>query len=652
MDEPNGLKKNGVIELASHSGDKHHAESADEAAADMIKPKDNHGNGDVESGVAEFGDDDPTRGSHQEEADAILTKLKGELSYGIDDVPAWYTAFLLGFQHYLTMVGATVAVPLFLKGGLCISDDYVTQAELIATMFFVSGIATLLQTTFGCRLPIVQGGTFSFLAPTFAILSVKGACPPSPSVNASMEELANQTKAFQDRIREIQGDIMVASLFQVLIGFTGTIGIMLRFIGPLSITPTICLIGLGLFKEAADFAAGHWGIAFMTIGLLTIFSQYISRFGVPFYCYNKGQGCHSNKFFIFKLFPVILAILISWIFCAILTSTNVFPTEIDDYGFQARTDTRFQVLQEASWFRFPYPGQWGLPTVTVAGVFGMLAGVIASMIESVGDYYACARMAGAPPPPNHAVNRGIGMEGISCLIAGMFGSGNGTTSYSENIGAIGITKVGSRRVIQYGALIMIFLGTFTKFSAIFVMIPDPIVGGMFCVMFGMVAAVGLSNLQFVDLNSSRNLFILGFSLFMGLCIPNWVKSGTNDQYINTGVNELDLIIVVLLKTGMFVGGFFGFVLDNTIPGTKKERGIGEWQRFSGSDGENEVVNDLVFRCYDFPFGMAWIRSKDFFSYLPFSPTFKGWRCRGCCQGGRRSALYRLVPARFRSADEV
>lgn len=49
------------------------------------------------------------------------------------------------------MVGATVAVPLFLKGGLCISDDYVTQAELIATMFFVSGIATLLQTTFGCR---------------------------------------------------------------------------------------------------------------------------------------------------------------------------------------------------------------------------------------------------------------------------------------------------------------------------------------------------------------------------------------------------------------------------------------------------------------------------------------------------------------------
>ena len=71
----------------------------------------------------------------------------------------------------------------------------------------------------------------------------------------------------------------------------------------------------------------------------------------------------------------------------------------------------------------------------------MLAGVVASIIESVGDYYACARLSGAPPPPKHAINRGIGMEGLGCLLTGAFGTGNGTTSYSENIGAIGITKV-------------------------------------------------------------------------------------------------------------------------------------------------------------------------------------------------------------------
>lgn len=79
--------------------------------------------------------------------------------------------------------------------------------------------------------------------------------------------------------------------------------------------------------------------------------------------------------------------------------------------------------------------------MSLAGVFGMLAGILASMIESIGDYFACARLSGAPPPPDHAVNRGIAFEGIGCLLAGAWGSGNGTTSYSENIGAIGITKV-------------------------------------------------------------------------------------------------------------------------------------------------------------------------------------------------------------------
>lgn len=50
-------------------------------------------------------------------------------------------------------------------------------------------------------------------------------------------------------------------------------------------------------------------------------------------------------------------------------------------------------------------GQWGLPTVTVAGVLGMFSATLAGIIESIGDYYACARLSGAPPPPVHAINR-------------------------------------------------------------------------------------------------------------------------------------------------------------------------------------------------------------------------------------------------------
>ena len=107
--------------------------------------------------------------------------------------------------------------------------------------------------------------------------------------------------------------------------------------------------------------------------------------------------------------------------------------------------------------------QWGIPTVSAAGVFGMFAGVLASAVESVGDYFACARLSGAPPPPVHAVNRGIGMEGIGCILAGMWGTGNGTTSYSENIGAIGVTKVSTHPPEDTDAYIHINIICYTSY---------------------------------------------------------------------------------------------------------------------------------------------------------------------------------------------
>ncbi|MDP6931995.1 MAG: solute carrier family 23 protein, partial [Myxococcota bacterium] len=90
-----------------------------------------------------------------------------DLIYGIDDVPPPAQTVVLGLQHYLTMFGSTLAIPLIISEPLGITDP-TELGWLIATMFFVSGITTLLQTIWGNRLPIVQGGTFSFLAPTFA----------------------------------------------------------------------------------------------------------------------------------------------------------------------------------------------------------------------------------------------------------------------------------------------------------------------------------------------------------------------------------------------------------------------------------------------------------------------------------------------------
>ena len=53
---------------------------------------------------------------------------------------------------------------------------------------------------------------------------------------------------------------------------------------------------------------------------------------------------------------VILAIWMSWLICAILTFTGVFPKDSSELGFDAKTNVRIDVLKQAAWFRMPYPG--------------------------------------------------------------------------------------------------------------------------------------------------------------------------------------------------------------------------------------------------------------------------------------------------------
>ncbi len=457
------------------------------------------------------------------------------LLYSIDEVPPLSESIVLGLQHYLTMFGSTVAIPLLLAPAFGITDP-VEKGWLIATMFFVSGITTLLQTTWGNRLPIVQGGTFSFLAPTFAI--------------CGMAALANA--GWEVRMQHVQGAIIAGSIFEIIIGASGLVGRLLRFIGPITIAPTIALIGLALFKFGAPQAGQYWPIGGLTIVLIILFSQYWR---------------YKNR--VFELYPILLAILTVWIVTAILTGIGIFPS-----GHPAHAN--LENVKAAPWIRIPYPFQWGLPKFGTAALIGMLAGYIASMVESIGDYYACARLSGAPVPDNRVINRGITFEGIGCFIAGLFGTGNGTTSYSENIGAIGLTRVGSRRVVQVGGVIMILLGTVSKFGALFTTIPSPIVGGMYCAMFGMIAAVGLSNLQFVDLNSARNLFILGFAFFMGLSVPEYFVSNPLD--FGENLKWFSAIVNTLGSTGMAVGAFIALILDNTVPGTDEERGLKAWGR--------------------------------------------------------------------------
>ena len=93
------------------------------------------------------------------------------------------------------------------------------------------------------------------------------------------------------------------------------------------------------------------------------------------------------------------------------------------------------------YFSFSFSGQFGPPGFTLSAFISFMIATLTSIIDSIGDYYACARVCNLPPPPDHAMNRGIMVEGFSSLLAGSMGAGHATSTYGGNIGAIGITKV-------------------------------------------------------------------------------------------------------------------------------------------------------------------------------------------------------------------
>ena len=223
------------------------------------------------------------------------------------------------------MIGAIVSIPFILTPALCMSDEDPNRGTIISTMIFVTGIVTYFQVTWGVRLPIVQGGTISFLVPTLAILDLPQWKCPAENVIAAMGEEEKQ-ELWQTRMRELSGAIAVSASVQVILGYTGLVGKILRFVTPLTIVPTVSLVGITLFEHAAETASKHWGIAvgydlilkqlslsvffifvfFRTIAMLTLFSQVLSNVPIQIPYFRKGFGIKFRPFLIFRLFPVFI----------------------------------------------------------------------------------------------------------------------------------------------------------------------------------------------------------------------------------------------------------------------------------------------------------------------------------------------------------
>jgi len=455
------------------------------------------------------------------------------LNYGIDDVPKPFPKALgLGAQHVLTMFGATILVPFLVGPALGFQGPDI--AILISSVFIASGIATAIQVTFGSRLPIVQGVSFAFLGAFFAI--------------------AGQYQG-AEAMRYIAGMIIAGAVIEVIIGFGGLMGLIRRFISPITIGPVIAMIGLSLFGAAADTASFHWPLALLTLALIFVYSLIL-----------------APKVRMFSLFPVLLAVITAYAFAWIMTVAGVF-TGAAAVSFDGAAATPWVRGVEVGGGGIVFP--WGTPLFDFTFIIAFVAAYLASIIESFGDYHAVSRMARGHDPSAEEINRGIGAEGLGCAATAVVG-GFASTSYSENIGLVGLTKVASRRVVLLGAGLLVVLGIITKVGGVITTIPTPIVGGVYLSLFGLIAAVGLSNLRRADMDSQRNLMIAGFVLFSGFVFPQYF--GSNPDFSFFGIDWATTVVRSIFSSGIATAAVLGILLDNLIPGTDEERGIGSVEK--------------------------------------------------------------------------
>ncbi|MCR1786093.1 purine/pyrimidine permease [Nocardioides carbamazepini] len=452
------------------------------------------------------------------------------LLYGVDDVPRPFPKALgLSLQHVLTMFGATVAVPLLLREPLGFDDAQ--TAKFISCVFICSGLATLLQTTVGSRLPIVQGVSFTFLPALFSIIA------GSSGGEVSMQYVA--------------GAILAGSLVSIAIGYLGVVGKIQRFVTPVVIAPTMVLIGVNLAGAASEESAKNWFIASIVIVAVLVCTLILSPWKRAF-----------------SLFPILLSVLVAYVAAMVFSYLGVIGEGNPAYlTFVTIGDS----VAESPWIRSPegllFP--WGAPRFNAGFIITIVIAYIVLTIESLGDIHGISRAAGRGNPSRQELNRGIGAEGLGCAVTGLFG-GVASSSYAENVGLVGLTRVASRYVVMLGAVVLIVLGFFAKFAAAVATIPSPIVGGLYMVTFGIIASIGFSTMQRVDLNSQRTLTIMGFAILAGLSVAGYFETVVDPDF---GPEWLTNAVMGVGGSAMAVGAFAALLLDNVVPGTDAERGI-------------------------------------------------------------------------------
>ncbi|KAK2992330.1 hypothetical protein RJ640_020323, partial [Escallonia rubra] len=502
---------------------------------------------------------------------------------------------ILAFQHYIVMLGTTVMIATMLVPRM--GGSHGDKARVIQALLFMSGLNTLLQTFLGTRLPTVMGPSFAYVISVLSVIN-----------DFSDSNFTSEHQRFVHTMRAIQGSLIVSSFINIILGFSRAWGNLTRLFSPVIIVPVVCVVGLGLFGRGFPQLANCVEIGLPMLVLLVVGQQYLKHI-------------HPISHSIMERFALLFCIGLAWAFAAILTASGAYNNAKGQTKMSCRVDRSF-LLSSAPWIKVPYPFQWGAPIFRASHVFGMIGAALVSSAESTGTFFAAARLAGATPPPAHVLSRSIGLQGVGQLLDGIFGALVGTTASVENVGLLGLTHVGSRRVVQISTAFMIFFSIFGKFGAFFAQIPLPIFAAVYCVLYGIVAAIGITFIQFTNNNSMRNIYILGLSLFLGISIPQYfvmntdlagngpVKTGgrwlTGEAHFERGKLSACILVKKLVgnaycRTCKFndifntifssppaVAMIVATLLDNTLDArhTREERGIPWWVPFQHKKGDS------------------------------------------------------------------
>ncbi|PWA74872.1 xanthine/uracil permease family protein [Artemisia annua] len=376
------------------------------------------------------------------------------VEFCVNSNPPWAEAAILAFQHYLVMLGTIVLISSIVVPTM--GGGNVEKAFMIQSMLFVSGMNTLLQTWFGTRLPVVIGGSFRFIVPMLYI-----------ALQNRYSVYLDPATRFRHTMRGFQGALMMSSMLPMLLGFLGIWRIVVRFLSPLSAVPLVTLVGFGLYAQGFPLLAECVEIGLPHLILLVMFCQYM-----PYWYKSKWVD----------RFAVLISVAIVWAYASFLTVAGAYKTRPPNTQFSCRVD-RSGLVGGASWIKFPYPFQWGQPTIRAGDTFVMLAAAFVSLVESTGTFIAAARYGSATHVPASVLSRGAAWLGIGIMMDGMWGTGTGSTASVENVGLLAVTRVGSRRVVQMSAGFMFFFSILGKFGAIVASIPLPIIGALYCVLF-------------------------------------------------------------------------------------------------------------------------------------------------------------------------